>query len=587
MTKRGALSSNHNDETTLPYPAALDSLFATMTAPLDQHFPSSSAVVLTSNSDSDSSALGFRRVSSRQRLVSWDSFDATNIVVDSGEESGEFDADAVQDYYEQLYSGSTASTSPSTTTTPTTSDLDVTGKRKRSLSRRRLLHHILPHALHLSRSKSDPKISAAANNSTTQSCSPWMQALPEVLLHVCSFLDVADVTQLSHTNHQLRDLLVSSTEAHDLWNDMCVRQWPFLKDSTNDIHITKDHSEEPTMVTLLHWATPTPDAVDTSLLNCSRWNRTRSRHVSGTDSPMLAMRMSHSLGRPVVAFSGRVGHGGRCIRANAPLPRPHTRIYAPSHSRFPYFLRRRPFPYHFSNTHTAPMSYPLHMTPFQQAHHHHARDTPMLWKPFVAPYRKQDGTMSLTPRLVSYYEVTIVSMQGEEDDHDSLRLNSMLLQRRHSGLPDCVAVGLATDAFSGHTRMPGWDVHSFGFHSDDGGIFHARGEMLKSFGPTFGIGDTVGCGIDYLSHCIFYTLNGRLLGPAFSGTPESLTQQALYPVVGMDTRGGLDCNFGIDRPFVYDLDTLVQQQQDVIHEWMHGSNKHQHNHASSLVSPHA
>jgi hypothetical protein len=45
--------------------------------------------------------------------------------------------------------------------------------------------------------------------------------------------------------------------------------------------------------------------------------------------------------------------------------------------------------------------------------------------------------------------------------------------------------------------MPGWDANSFGYHSDDGGIFRNNGDMVREFGPKWGEGDTVGCGIYY------------------------------------------------------------------------------------------
>ncbi|KAJ1431850.1 concanavalin A-like lectin/glucanase domain-containing protein, partial [Ochromonadaceae sp. CCMP2298] len=80
---------------------------------------------------------------------------------------------------------------------------------------------------------------------------------------------------------------------------------------------------------------------------------------------------------------------------------------------------------------------------------------------------------------------------------------------------DCIAVGLATSAFQKHTRLPGWDNESWGFHGDDGAIFHGCGKQLARFGPTFGVGDTVGCGFDAREGTIFYTLNGNNLGTAF------------------------------------------------------------------------
>lgn len=64
--------------------------------------------------------------------------------------------------------------------------------------------------------------------------------------------------------------------------------------------------------------------------------------------------------------------------------------------------------------------------------------------------------------------------------------------------PACVAVGLARKQFPLSTKMPGWDAHSYGYHGDDGNMFHQSGRG-QEFGPTFGAGDTIGCGICYLN----------------------------------------------------------------------------------------
>jgi hypothetical protein len=46
------------------------------------------------------------------------------------------------------------------------------------------------------------------------------------------------------------------------------------------------------------------------------------------------------------------------------------------------------------------------------------------------------------------------------------------------------------------SRLPGWEVNSWGYHGDDGRAFASRGTG-ESFGPTFTTGDVVGCGIDW------------------------------------------------------------------------------------------
>ena len=106
---------------------------------------------------------------------------------------------------------------------------------------------------------------------------------------------------------------------------------------------------------------------------------------------------------------------------------------------------------------------------------------------------------------------------------------------------ECAAIGIATTRFPLFGRFPGWDRHSYGWHSDDGKVFHdsgavrgppARGrrqfglraDLLwgdhrqgRSYGGRWAQGDTVGCGVIYSVHrpgtgSIFFTRNGEYLG---------------------------------------------------------------------------
>jgi hypothetical protein len=58
--------------------------------------------------------------------------------------------------------------------------------------------------------------------------------------------------------------------------------------------------------------------------------------------------------------------------------------------------------------------------------------------------------------------------------------------------------------------MPGWDPETWGYHGDDGHKFSNSG-MGDSYSETYGIGDTVGCGVDN-ERRIFFTKNGKHLG---------------------------------------------------------------------------
>lgn len=169
---------------------------------------------------------------------------------------------------------------------------------------------------------------------------------------------------------------------------------------------------------------------------------------------------------------------------------------------------------------------------------------------------------------MSYYEVTILDFEnsGNDDtDDDSITGPAAAAAQPTTGQrPDCVAVGLATESFHVHSRMPGWDRQSFGYHGDDGGIFHSSGTMVKQFGSKFGAGDTVGCGIDYVNQGIFFTLNGRFLGYGWKGIEEELLQHAMYPVVGLDTNCPLFLNFGADEPFQFDFSQFIMKHETII-----------------------
>ena len=66
-------------------------------------------------------------------------------------------------------------------------------------------------------------------------------------------------------------------------------------------------------------------------------------------------------------------------------------------------------------------------------------------------------------------------------------------------------------------RHPGWDMHSVGYHSDDGGLFHSFDYYSRrNFGPTCAVGDVMGCGVvfeDFAGHAmVWFTKNGRVVG---------------------------------------------------------------------------
>ena len=210
-------------------------------------------------------------------------------------------------------------------------------------------------------------------------------------------------------------------------------------------------------------------------------------------------------------------------------------------------------------------------------------------RPFVIPTVISNGSdgkgivVDVTPRMVAYFEVTLVK-RGQDAPPPSTGEGGMELDRLRglNGVPvdqhlanrplhlrrleliahrvrqrhECVAIGLSTDAFDTRDRMPGWDTTSYGYHGDDGGIFHGHGDMLRPYGPSFGPGDTVGCGLDYRSRKIFFTKNGQFLGHAFEKVGKEAIEKGLYPTVGVDTECPIYMNYG-ERPFRFDLRGFV------------------------------
>jgi len=123
-----------------------------------------------------------------------------------------------------------------------------------------------------------------------------------------------------------------------------------------------------------------------------------------------------------------------------------------------------------------------------------------------------------------YYEMTVV------DEGDGKRI----------GLGFC-----ARD--TSLNGMPGWEANAWGYHADDGAKFPGRSQGLK-YGPVYGTGDVVGCGVDFKRGFAFYTLNAEYLGPAFS-LKEGLR---IWPMIGMGSAGAkVSINFG-QRKFAWD-----------------------------------
>ncbi|KAI6045199.1 hypothetical protein EDC04DRAFT_2865641 [Pisolithus marmoratus] len=120
--------------------------------------------------------------------------------------------------------------------------------------------------------------------------------------------------------------------------------------------------------------------------------------------------------------------------------------------------------------------------------------------------------------------------------------------------------GKASKSFIGRdvklSRLPGWEKNSWGYHGDSGTIYSGD-RNGTTFGTTFGVGDIVGCGIDFCQNKVFYTKNGSLLGTVFDNVGKD---GDIYPAVGLCHTGeSIRANFG-QEPFKYDIEDHVLQQ---------------------------
>jgi Ran-binding protein 9/10 len=123
-----------------------------------------------------------------------------------------------------------------------------------------------------------------------------------------------------------------------------------------------------------------------------------------------------------------------------------------------------------------------------------------------------------------------------------------------------IAVGFSTHEAS-LERLPGWETHSWGYHGDDGKMFFGE-HSGRIYGPTFGHGDVIGCGVNFNTCQAFFTRNGQDLGVCFRELKKDVK---LYPTIGMKKHAGAQVtgNFG-QRPFVFDIADKVQSEIEAV-----------------------
>lgn len=550
-----------------------------------------------------------RRVSSRQRIVSWDAFEAaTNEGESSDSDVSESDVRPVPGNVRMLdlVLNTKSKVSPAAAAMTVSSvAMPRSAEQCQPISLTEELVQpsptSLPTSLQNRRRKRGRSSKAVTNTIPSFSREQYSHQgsqrltfdglLIDLHLAVMEFLDVASLRVIMAVNHQFRELLLSQEAITAVWKPHYTKVWPMMKGFTIGqdatfvdsyqlpVAASTDHHHHHTVnIPLLLGMTPSalPTNVDEVLI----LSRSQQRSVrvsrssrSQTGSLLRAYRSSQlelckagiheGEAKPtVVRYTGHIGVGDRCVRANSPLPRPILKsivwksplslldnhaamaaLYPPN----PDFIGR-----------PRTRLYDLICLGARAVSRHGM----VGWRPFVSPYMERNGDWQVTPRMIAYYEVDIL------EKADSISLSESSLPFSNSIRPgsntECVAVGLATKNFSVHSRMPGWDSKSFGYHGDDGGIFHSSGGMVEQFGPKFGSGDTVGCGIDYVARGIFFTLNGEFLGYGWKNVNTEILLSGLYPVVGIDTHAPISLNFGNLKPFKFDLTEFHKKHETVI-----------------------
>eukprot|EP00980_Cylindrotheca_fusiformis_P013467 scaffold3437_cov113-Cylindrotheca_fusiformis.AAC.34 len=349
-----------------------------------------------------------------------------------------------------------------------------------------------------------PNKTKATSNSQESLC---FQSLPqEVTLHTLEFLDVDSICQVARTCHEFRDAL-SSEDAVELWLSQSRNKWgDYVTRNTrlvNKLKISKALGEKEINLPVLLFLTPShlPSEVD------------RSRNFVASDLIQVSNEDCS------LQYKGEVGSEVvHSIRSDNPLPRPSLRK---PKKKFSALCKQK-----------------------------------SKWNPFVAPFVEKDQSMNVTPRVVSYFEVSIAKPAlAEERPRSSVDAAEAEPQ-------DCIAIGIATDMFDCKGVLPGHD-YSFAYHSDNGGLYHGTGGKHRR-ANRYGPGDVVGCGVDYSKGAIFFTRNSKLLGYGWEDLNLNfLANTDLYPVVGLDSANPISVNYG-HKPFEFDLSEYCREHSKTL-----------------------
>jgi hypothetical protein len=527
------------------------------------------------------------RVASRQRIFSWDAFDATEIdsVEEYGYESDEFDFLSCFSQSRHTLMGRSSSMLSMITTSERDDNESVVNDKPPSLTEEP------QHSSFPSRKKRDLSGQIVSKSVSFIDLVQMQREHMSSLDHLCpksilelnfdvqllslTYLGLDELKALASTCKFFHQMLTMNSNHGEVRNTVW---WNLVTKSFPHVNVSTTLSPAKTAFAS-HKASLASSSIPkcSSVLNlCSLLTNAapmapsdiHTKYFSEQNNHLHSYMISHGESNTpihVIQFKGQVGIGDRSIRTNQPLPRPHVQMNGSVplpriierniiHSNFFNRLRRNNRSNSFSST-------------ISRQGSNIFSDKNKTLQPFVSPFVsriRSEGVveMDFTPRLMAYFEVSIFPRDKNQEplDDGTIERHSPVSRHRERVMTAkaCVAVGVSIPGFTDSTRMPGWDIFSYGYHGDDGGIFHSKGDMVRVFGPTYNVGDTVGCGVNYENGGIFYTLNGEWLGYAFLNERCILDGSIdIFPTIGIDSNHPLACNFGNDRPFLFNFSGLV------------------------------
>lgn len=121
---------------------------------------------------------------------------------------------------------------------------------------------------------------------------------------------------------------------------------------------------------------------------------------------------------------------------------------------------------------------------------------------------------------IYYFEVTILTRKREEYVVIFSDRFAVLTWYRSS-----IGIGFSSKNVP-LSRLPGWEPESWAYHGDDGHSFCCQSSG-KHYGPPFGAGDIIGCGINFKTGSAFFTKNGDHLGSSLNVPTRNVFNQLL------------------------------------------------------------